>query len=87
MKLSKKEKIVIAILAIIAMMIILCGNNVEKKQIEYTLGRGETLWEVYEEYGNDLPWGKWLYEMEKVNCKSGNEPWYYGERIVVICTK
>lgn len=84
---SKKEKVLIAALLIIAAIIVCCGNKSEASTKEYILDKGETLWEVYEEYGSGMVWGKWLYEMEKINGKGSGEAWYYGEEIIVICTK
>jgi hypothetical protein len=84
---NRKTKTVLAVLLIAAVMLVSCGNKTENKVVGYTLDYGETLWEIYEEYGNGMVWGKWLYEMEKLNGKCSGEEWKYGEEITVICTK
>ena len=88
MELKSKLEIILAFILIVIIVIILCGSGAKAvEQREYILGEGETLWEVYEEYGNGMVWGKWLYEMEKINGKGGNDSWYYGESIKVIVCK
>ena len=78
-------EIIIAFVLIVIFIILLCGSRAEAlQQREYILGKGETLWEVYKEFGSGIKWQKWLYEMEKINGKSGNEAWYYGESIIVL---
>lgn len=74
---------------IVIICLLLCGSLALKRAEEkpYILGRGETLWEVYEEYGSGIKWQKWLYEMERINNKAVGEEWYYGEEITVLCTK
>jgi hypothetical protein len=51
---NRKTKTVLAVLLIAAVMLVSCGSKTEKKIVEYTLGYGETLWEIYEEYGNGM---------------------------------
>lgn len=38
--------------------------------IEYTVSKGETLWDLYEQYDNEWSWGKWLYETKQLNGKT-----------------
>lgn len=85
---GKALRILACGVVIVLICILLCGSLVLKKAEEkpYILGRNETLWEVYEEYGSGMKWGRWLYEMEKLNNKGSGETWYYGEEIkVLIC--
>lgn len=81
-------EIIIAFVLIVIFIILLCGSRAEAlEQREYILEKGETLWEVYEEYGSGMAWGKWLYEMEKLNSKGSGDAWYYGEEITVLIAK
>lgn len=88
--LNRKALRCLACAAVIAIIcVLLCGSLALKRAEEkpYILGRGETLWEVYEEYGSGIKWDKWYYEMLKANGKGRGAEWYYGEEITIICTK
>ena len=38
--------------------------------IEYTVSKGETLWDLYEQYDNGWSWDKWLWEVKRLNGKT-----------------
>ncbi len=82
-----KKTIVVSILAIalIIIMILLCGSGTPLTSKAYTLKEGDTLWELYTEYGNSIQWGKWLYEMEKANV--GNDLYCAGENIILLTSE
>ena len=75
--------IVAAVLFII--MILCCGNSTVLTHKEYALKRGDTLWDLYTEYGSSVEWEQWLYEMEKAN--AGSNLYCAGEKIILLVSE
>ena len=81
------SKIIAVGIIIFIICVLVCGSlsiKEEAKEREYILGNGETLWELYEEYGRETKWSRWHSEMMKVNGKEFGDVWKYGEEITLL---
>lgn len=80
---------------ILTMAFFLCGSKeapkIEAEEIEfetgtYVLKYGDSLWTLYEEYGNGISWERWQSEMHRYNDSIGSFM-REGEEIQIVRAK
>ena len=83
-RLISRSIIIFVTMFIVVSLLVCCGNGQVYKHSTYTLANGETLWNLYEQYGNGMKFAEWEYEMLKANGKDYGNLWYAGEEIILL---
>lgn len=89
---KRKEKMRKRITALVLSAIVLSltvialvfGSATKFVEESYIIREGDTLWELYTEYGNGADWDAWLHEMLAVNGIDHNSFLVPGESIIVL---
>ena len=98
-RMGRRFKIVCIGVVIIAAIMLLCGFLKNKATVEpckmpdiemgatgYVLKVGDSLWSLYEEYGEGISWERWQSEMYRRNDEIGSFM-REGEKITIVYAK